>query len=149
MNNFIYLAKNGFYNGLIFHRVIPNFLIQGGDPSGTGEGGSPHSIKREFNDILFEEKVVGMARSPNPDSAGSQFFITLGRAKHLDGKYSAFGKVIKGMEIAHEIASLPRDGKDKPFNPPVIKTIKLNLKGKEYPEPERLFLLLNKNSSKL
>ncbi len=138
VNNFIYLAKSGFYNGVIFHRVIPGFVIQGGDPLGTGEGGPSYSIKGEFNDIPFGEGIVGMARTPNPDSAGSQFFITLGRAKHLDGKYSAFGKVIKGMEIAHKIASLPRDSKDKPFNPPVIKTIKLDLKGKDYPEPEKI-----------
>ena len=138
VNNFIYLAKSGFYNGVIFHRVIPGFVIQGGDPLGTGEGGPPYSIKGEFNDIPFEEGVVGMARTPNPDSAGSQFFITLGRAKHLDGKYSAFGKVIKGMEIAHKIASLPRDNKDRPLKPPVIKTIRLDLKGKDYPEPERI-----------
>ncbi len=138
VNNFISLAKSGFYNGVIFHRIIPGFVIQGGDPLGTGEGGPSYSIKGEFNDIPFEEGVVGMARTPNPDSAGSQFFITLGRAKHLDGKYSAFGRVIKGMEIAHRIASLPRDDKDRPLKPPVIKTIKLDLKGKEYPEPEKI-----------
>lgn len=138
VNNFIYLAKNGFYNGVIFHRVIPGFVIQGGDPLGTGEGGPPYSIKAEFNDITFEEGVVGMARTPNPDSAGSQFFITLGRAKHLDGKYSAFGKVMKGMEVAHKVASLPRDSKDRPIKPPVIKTIKLDLKRKNYPEPEKI-----------
>lgn len=138
VKNFIYLAKSGFYNGVIFHRVIPGFVIQGGDPLGTGEGGPGYSIKGEFNDIPFEEGIVGMARTPNPDSAGSQFFITLGRAKHLDGKYSAFGKVIKGMEVAHQIASLDRDNKDRPLNPPRIKTIKLDLKGKDYPEPERI-----------
>ncbi len=138
VNNFISLAKSGFYNGVIFHRIIPGFVIQGGDPLGTGEGGPSYSIKGEFNDIPFEEGVVGMARTPNPDSAGSQFFITLGRAKHLDGKYSAFGRVIKGMEIAYKIASLPRDNKDRPRNPPVIKAIKLDLKGKEYPEPEKI-----------
>ncbi len=138
VNNFIYLAKSGFYNGIIFHRVIPGFVIQGGDPLGTGEGGPSYSIKGEFNDIPFEEGVVGMARTPNPDSAGSQFFITLGRAKHLDGKYSAFGRVIKGMEIAYKIASLPKDNKDRPLKPPVIKTIKLDLKGKDYPEPEKI-----------
>lgn len=138
VKNFIYLAKSGFYNGVIFHRVIPGFVIQGGDPLGTGEGGPGYSIKGEFNDIPFEEGIVGMARAPNPDSAGSQFFITLGRAKHLDGKYSAFGKVIKGMEVAHQIASLDRDNKDRPLNPPRIKAIKLDLKGKDYPEPERI-----------
>lgn len=138
VNNFIHLSKSGFYNGVIFHRVIPGFVIQGGDPLGTGEGGPDYSIKGEFNDIPFDEGVVGMARTPNPDSAGSQFFITLGRAKHLDGKYSAFGKVIKGIEVAHKIASLPRDNKDKPFNPPVIKTIRLDLKGKDYPEPRKI-----------
>lgn len=138
VKNFIYLAKSGFYNGVIFHRVIPGFVIQGGDPLGTGEGGPGYSIKGEFNDIPFEEGIVGMARAPNPDSAGSQFFITLGRAKHLDGKYSAFGKVTKGMEVAHQIASLDRDNKDRPLNPPRIKAIKLDLKGKDYPEPERI-----------
>ncbi|MGQ9618974.1 MAG: peptidylprolyl isomerase [Candidatus Aminicenantia bacterium] len=138
VNNFIYLARSGFYNGVIFHRVIPGFVIQGGDPLGTGEGGPSYSIKGEFNDIPFEEGIVGMARTPNPDSAGSQFFITLGRAKHLDGKYSAFGKVIKGMDVAHKIASLPRDSKNKPLKPPKIKEIKLDLKGKEYPEPEKI-----------
>lgn len=138
VKNFIYLAKSGFYNGVIFHRVIPGFVIQGGDPLGTGEGGPGYSIKGEFNDIPFEEGIVGMARTPNPDSAGSQFFITLGRAKHLDGKYSAFGKVTKGMKVAHQIASLDRDNKDRPLNPPRIKAIKLDLKGKDYPEPERI-----------
>jgi len=138
VNNFIYLAKKGFYDGLIFHRVIPGFVIQGGDPLGTGMGGPDYSIKGEFNDISFEEGIVGMARTSNPDSAGSQFFITLAKAEFLNGRYCAFGKVIKGMEVAHKIASLPRDNRDRPLNPPKIKTIRLDLKGKEYPEPEKI-----------
>ena len=138
VNNFIYLAKKGFYDGLTFHRVIPGFVIQGGDPLGTGMGGPGYSIKGEFNDISFEEGIVGMARTSNPDSAGSQFFITLAKAEFLNGRYCAFGKVIKGMEVAHKIASLPRDNRDRPLNPPKIKTILVDLKGKEYPEPEKI-----------
>ncbi|MCP2519841.1 peptidylprolyl isomerase [Candidatus Aminicenantes bacterium AC-335-A11] len=138
VNNFIYLAKKGFYDGLTFHRIVPGFVIQGGDPLGTGMGGPGYSIKGEFNDISFKEGIVGMARTSNPDSAGSQFFITLANVEFLNGRYCAFGKVIKGMEVAHKIASLPRDNRDRPLNPPKIKTIKVDLKGKEYPEPEKI-----------
>ncbi|MEW6456645.1 MAG: peptidylprolyl isomerase [Acidobacteriota bacterium] len=138
VNNFIDLARKKFYDGLTFHRVIPGFVIQGGDPIGNGEGGPSYSIKGEFNDIPFEEGVVGMAKSSHPDSAGSQFFITLGRASHLNRKYSAFGRVIKGMDVAHKIASLPRDNRDKPLKPPIIKSITLDLKGKDFPEPQKI-----------
>ena len=133
--NFIYLANKGFYDGTIFHRVIPGFVIQGGDPTGTGEGGPRYSIKGEFNDIPFDRGVVGMARSQHPDSAGSQFFITLGRFPHLDGKYSAFGIVIEGMDVAERISRVPRDKRDKPLTPQVIKKIRVETFGKKYPKP--------------
>lgn len=133
--NFIYLANKGFYDGTTFHRVIPGFVIQGGDPTGTGEGGPGYSIKGEFNDIPFDKGVVGMARSSDPDSAGSQFFITLGRFPHLDGKYCAFGIVIKGMDVAERISRVPRDKNDKPLIPQVIKRIRVETFGKKYPKP--------------
>jgi len=136
--NFIYLANKGFYDNLIFHRVIPEFVIQGGDPLGTGEGGPGYFIKGEFNDIPFDKGIVGIARSASPDSGGSQFFITIGRFPHLDGKYCAFGKVIRGMDVAERISKVERDKMDKPLVPQVIKKIRVEAFGKKYPKPEKI-----------
>lgn len=118
--NFIKLVKEGFYDGLIFHRVIPGFMIQGGCPEGTGMGGPGYSIKGEFssngvaNNLKHSRGVISMARSMNPDSAGSQFFIMHQDAPHLDGQYAAFGKVVEGMDVVDEIASIPTDYSDRP-----------------------------------
>ena len=120
VNNFIELANSGFYDGLIFHRVIPGFMIQGGDPTGTGMGGPGHTIKGEFaangvkNDLRHTRGVLSMARSMMPNSAGSQFFIMHQDAPHLDGQYAAFGKVIEGIEVVDEIAATPTDRSDRP-----------------------------------
>lgn len=122
VENFIKLAKSGFYDGTIFHRVIPNFMIQGGDPNTKGEdkskygmGGPGYQVKAEFNDIPHTRGIVSMARSRHPDSAGSQFFIMTGTATHLDGQYTAFGKVVKGMEVADKIVAQKRDSRDNPL----------------------------------
>jgi peptidyl-prolyl cis-trans isomerase B (cyclophilin B) len=122
VENFIKLAKSGFYDGTIFHRVIPNFMIQGGDPNTKGKdkskygmGGPGYHLKAEFNDIPHTRGIVSMARSRDPDSAGSQFFIMLNTAKHLDGHYTVFGKVVKGMEVADKIVAQKRDSKDNPL----------------------------------
>ena len=129
VENFVKLVKDGFYDGLSFHRIIPGFMIQGGCPEGTGMGGPGWSIKGEFasngwdNPILHTRGVISMARSMNPDSAGSQFFIMHKDAPHLDGQYAAFGKVISGMEVVDEIASTPTDMRDRPKTPVVIKRI--------------------------
>lgn len=130
VENFEKLAKSGFYDGLTFHRVIPGFMIQGGDPDGTGAGGPGYSIKGEFsangvkNDLKHTTGVLSMARTMNPNSAGSQFFIMVADAPHLDGQYAAFGKITEGMEVAQEIANVPRSmWNDKPEEPVVIKTI--------------------------
>ena len=118
--NFVNLGKDGFYDGLIFHRVIPGFMIQGGCPQGTGMGGPGHTIKGEFaangvkNDLRHTRGVLSMARSGNPNSAGSQFFIMHADAPHLDGQYAAFGKVIEGMDVVDEIAAVPTDYSDRP-----------------------------------
>ena len=122
VNNFISLVKKGFYNGLIFHRVIPGFMIQGGDPQGIGIGGPGYS----------------MARAMDPDSAGSQFFIMVEQAPHLDGAYAAFGKVIEGMEVADGIVSAKRDYNDKPLEDQRMKAVTVETFGVEYPEPETL-----------
>ena len=120
VNNFISLARSGFYDGLIFHRVIPGFMIQGGDPDGAGTGGPGYSIKGEFaqngvkNELLHTRGVLSMARTMDPDSAGSQFFVMVADAPHLDGGYAAFGKVIEGMETADAIVSAKRDWNDRP-----------------------------------
>ena len=120
VRNFISLVKKGFYDGVIFHRVIPGFMIQGGDPTGTGMGGPGHTIKGEFaangvkNDLKHTRGVLSMARSGNPNSAGSQFFIMHADAPHLDGQYAAFGKVIEGMDVVDEIAAVPTDYSDRP-----------------------------------
>ena len=129
VQNFIDLAQKGFYDGLIFHRVIPGFMIQGGCPEGRGTGGPGHSIKGEFaangfqNDLKHTRGVLSMARSMNPDSAGSQFFIMVADSPHLDGQYAAFGKITEGMEAADKIVSVKRDMSDKPKEPQVIKRI--------------------------
>ena len=127
--NFQELVADGFYDGLIFHRVIPGFVIQGGDPEGTGMGGSKNKIKGEFlsngvaNDLKHERGVLSMARSQNPDSASSQFFICVDDTPHLDGSYAAFGKVIEGMDVVDEIAAAPTDAMDKPINDVVMKKV--------------------------
>ena len=127
--NFEKLANEGFYNGLIFHRVIPGFMIQGGCPQGTGVGGPGYTIKGEFNangvrnDLRHTTGVLSMARAFHPDSAGSQFFIMVADAPHLDGQYAAFGKITEGMDAAQAIVNVRRDRNDKPLEPQVIKTI--------------------------
>ena len=116
------LAGENFYDGLIFHRVIPGFMIQGGCPSGTGTGGPGYNVDAEFNDAMFTKGVLGMARSMDPNSAGSQFFICTEDAPHLTGQYTAFGKVSTGQDIADAIAEVPRNGSDKPDSDVVIET---------------------------
>ncbi|MBQ7245371.1 MAG: peptidylprolyl isomerase [Firmicutes bacterium] len=131
VENFEKLANDGFYDGLIFHRVIPGFMIQGGCPEGTGTGGPGHNIKGEFssngvkNDLKHTLGVLSMARAMHPDSAGSQFFIMVESAPHLDGNYAAFGKITEGVEHAIDISKVERDRADKPFEPVVIKTIRV------------------------
>ncbi len=142
VNNFISLVKKGFYNGLIFHRVIEGFMIQGGCPEGTGMGGPGYSIKGEFsqngfaNDLKHSPGVLSMARSTHPDSAGSQFFIMHKDAPHLDGSYAAFGKVIEGMDVVNRIAEVPTAYPDRPFENQVMKSVTVDTFGVEYPEPE-------------
>lgn len=129
--NFKKLANSGFYDGLIFHRVIPGFMIQGGDPEGTGMGGPGYTIKGEFasngvkNDLKHTRGVLSMARAMNPDSAGSQFFIMVDDAPYLDGQYAAFGKVTEGIEAADTIVSAKRDRSDRPYEDQVIKSIRV------------------------
>lgn len=144
VNNFISLIQKNFYDGLIFHRVIRGFMIQGGDPEGTGMGGPGYSIKGEFssngvkNDLKHTEGVLSMARSMMPNSAGSQFFIMHKTSPHLDGSYAAFGKVIEGMDTVNKIAETPTDYSDRPMTPQVIKTVTVETFGVEYPEPEKM-----------
>ena len=129
VENFEKLAKDGFYDGLTFHRVIPGFMIQGGCPDGTGMGGPGYTIKGEFNSNGFEnnlkhtEGVLSMARTMVPDSAGSQFFLMVADAPHLDGEYAAFGKILEGLDVAQQIVNVETDHMDKPVTPVVIKTI--------------------------
>lgn len=129
--NFVKLVEDGFYDGLIFHRVIPGFMIQGGCPNGTGMGGPGHTIKGEFamngfkNDLKHERGVLSMARAMDPNSAGSQFFIMVEDAPHLDGQYAAFGKVVEGMEVVDEIASMKTDFSDRPVVDIVMETVTL------------------------
>lgn len=154
VNNFISLIQKGFYNGLIFHRVINGFMIQGGCPDGNGMGGPGYSIKGEFSQNGFEnnlkhtEGVLSMARSMVPDSAGSQFFIMHKASPHLDGAYAAFGKVIEGMEVVNRIAETPTDSSDeslyrqiipsdRPLKDQVMKSVTVDTFGVEYPEPEK------------
>lgn len=144
VNNFISLIHKNFYDGLIFHRVIRGFMIQGGDPEGTGCGGPGYSIKGEFstngveNNLKHTEGVLSMARSMAPDSAGSQFFIMHKTSPHLDGQYAAFGKVIEGMDVVNKIAETSTDYSDKPLEDQVIQSITVDTFGVEYPEPEKL-----------
>jgi peptidyl-prolyl cis-trans isomerase B (cyclophilin B) len=142
VNNFISLAQSGFYDGLIFHRVIEGFMIQGGDPAGVGTGGPGYCIKGEFalngfkeNDIKHLRGVLSMARASNPNSAGSQFFIMHANAAYLDGQYAAFGKVIEGMDVVDEIASVPTNYNDKPKKPQVMQTVTVETFGVSYPDP--------------
>ena len=143
VNNFISLINKNFYDGLIFHRVIRGFMIQGGDPEGTGMGGPGYSIKGEFaangieNNLKHTEGFLSMARSMMPNSAGSQFFIMHKDAPHLDGSYAAFGKVIEGMENVNKIAETPTDYSDRPLEDQRIKSVTVETFGVEYPEPEK------------
>jgi peptidyl-prolyl cis-trans isomerase B (cyclophilin B) len=144
VNNFISLIQKGFYDGTIFHRVIPGFMIQGGDPEGTGTGGPGYSIAGEFssngftNNLLHTEGVLSMARSSEMDSAGSQFFIMAAAAPSLDGSYAAFGKVTEGLETVQTIVNLPRDSNDRPEQPPVMKKVTVDTLGVTYPEPQKV-----------
>ena len=144
VNNFISLVSKGFYDGLIFHRVIPGFMIQGGDPMGNGMGGPDYSIRGEFkangfdNPILHERGVLSMARSMMPNSAGSQFFVMHENAPHLDGQYAAFGKVIEGIEVVDQVCRVRTDYNDKPRIPQVMKKVTVETFGMEYPEPEKV-----------
>lgn len=132
VNNFVNLVQKGFYDGLIFHRVIAGFMIQGGDPEGTGMGGPGYSIKGEFasngfkNDLKHTRGVLSMARTSDPNSASSQFFIMHKDAPHLDGQYAAFGKVTEGLDVVDKIAETPTDSQDAPITPVVIKSITLD-----------------------
>lgn len=139
--NFISLVEDGFYDGLIFHRVIPGFMVQGGDPDGTGMGGPDYSINGEFssndfeNTLTHERGVLSMARTQDPNSAGSQFFIMTESATHLDGDYAAFGQVIEGMDVIDEIVAVERDGSDKPLQDQKMKKVEVDTKGLDYPAP--------------
>ena len=143
VNNFISLVKKGFYDGVIFHRVISGFMLQGGDPDGTGMGGPGYSIKGEFsgngfkNDLKHTEGVLSMARSMMPDSAGSQFFIMHKDAPHLDGAYAAFGKITKGMDVVNKIAETRTDYSDRPLDEQKISSMTVDTFGVDYPEPEK------------
>ena len=143
VNNFISLVKKGFYDGLIFHRVIPGFMIQGGDPLGKGLGGPGYGIKGEFlqngfkNELKHSRGVLSMARAGDPNSAGSQFFIMHEDAPHLDGGYAAFGKVIEGIEAVDRICDVRTDWNDKPRIPQVMKKVTVDTFGVDYPEPEK------------
>ena len=144
VNNFISLVKKGFYDGLIFHRCISGFMIQGGCPQGTGTGGPGYSVKGEFaqngvpNDLSHKRGVLSMARAGHPDSAGSQFFIMVGEAGYLDGEYAAFGRLLEGMAAAQDISRVPRSmGNDRPKVQQVIRSIRVDTQGVEYPAPEK------------
>jgi peptidyl-prolyl cis-trans isomerase B (cyclophilin B) len=143
VKNFISLTEKGFYNGLIFHRVIPNFMIQGGDPQGTGMGGPGYSIKGEFkangvvNDLKHERGVISMARFDSFDSAGSQFFIMVAAAPTLDGQYAAFGKVLNGMDEVDKIVNVSRDGNDKPLKDEKMKKVSVETFGIKYGDVEK------------
>ena len=144
VNNFIYRANSGFYDGLTFHRVIKDFMIQGGDPNGNGTGGPGYSIKGEFsnnnfkNNLKHTEGVLSMARSQNKNSAGSQFFIVTKDQPGLDGDYATFGKVISGMDVVHKIENVQTDSNDKPIKSVIIESIKVDTKGVDYPEPDKI-----------
>ena len=138
--NFISLVEKGFYNGTIFHRVIPGFMIQGGDPEGTGMGGPGYRIKGEFtanrfqNDLKHTKGVISMARSGHPDSAGSQFFIMVDDAPHLDGQYASFGKVIEGIEVADQIVSVATNYSDRPLEEQRMRSVTVETFGETYPQ---------------
>lgn len=144
VNNFISLINKGYYNGLIFHRVIKGFMLQGGCPEGSGMGGPGYSIKGEFsangveNSLKHTEGVLSMARSMNPNSAGSQFFIMHKTSPHLDGSYAAFGKIVEGMDIVNKIAGVRTDFSDKPLEKQVMKSVTVETFGEIYPEPEKI-----------
>ncbi len=144
VNNFIALVQSGFYDGTIFHRVIPGFMIQGGDPEGSGMGGPGYCIKGEFsqngfqNDLIHTRGVLSMARTMDPDSAGSQFFIMVDDAPHLDGGYAAFGKVIEGLDTADAIVSVKRDYSDRPKQDQRMKKVTVDTQGVDYPAPEKV-----------
>jgi peptidyl-prolyl cis-trans isomerase B (cyclophilin B) len=141
VNNFIYLANKGYFDGLIFHRVIPNFMIQGGCPQGTGMGGPGYSIKGEFsnngfnNQLKHERGVLSMARTAQPDSAGSQFFIMVAKSPQLDGQYASFGKVIEGMEEVDRIVGVKRNRMDRPLEDQKMLKVRVDTFGVDYPEP--------------
>ncbi len=143
VNNFVGLVKKGYYNGLIFHRVINGFMIQGGCPDGTGMGGPGYSIKGEFNnngfknDLKHTEGVISMARSMMPNSAGSQFFIMHKNSPHLDGEYAAFGKITEGQDVVNKIATTATDWSDRPLEKQVMKSVTVETFGVDYPEPEK------------
>ena len=143
VNNFVSLVKKGFYDGVIFHRVISGFMIQGGDPNGTGMGGPGYSIKGEFaqngveNNLVHDAGVLSMARAMHPDSAGSQFFIMHKKAPHLDGAYAAFGKITEGMDVVNKIAAVRTDFSDRPLEEQKMKKVTVETFGETYPEPER------------
>ncbi|MBZ1329099.1 peptidylprolyl isomerase [Clostridium botulinum] len=144
VKNFVSLVNKGFYNGVIFHRVIPGFMVQGGCPNGNGMGGPGYSIKGEFktngfnNELKHTEGVLSMARTMEPNSAGSQFFIMVDDAPHLDGQYAAFGKLIEGLDVVKEIVSVDRDLRDKPFEDQVMKTVTVDTFEEKFDEPEKL-----------
>lgn len=143
VNNFISLVNKGYYDGLIFHRVISGFMIQGGCPEGTGTGGPGYNIKGEFsqngfsNDLKHSEGVLSMARAMHPDSAGSQFFIMHKNSPHLDGSYAAFGKIIEGMDVVNKIAAAGTDYNDRPLEEQRMKKVTVDTDGVDYPEPEK------------
>ena len=143
VNNFISLVQKGFYDGLIFHRVIRGFMIQGGCPNGTGMGGPGYNIKGEFsqngfkNDLAHTEGVLSMARAMIPDSAGSQFFIMHKTSPHLDGAYAAFGKIVEGMDVVNKIAETDTDYSDRPLEEQKMKKVTVDTQGETYPEPEK------------
>ena len=144
VRNFVSLVEKGYYDGVIFHRVIPGFMIQGGCPRGAGTGGPGYSIKGEFagngfsNELEHDRGVLSMARTAMPDSAGSQFFIMHKQSPHLNGEYAAFGKVTEGMDTVDAIAAARTDGNDKPVKPQVMKRVTVETFGKKYPEPEKI-----------
>ncbi|MCD4712965.1 MAG: peptidylprolyl isomerase [Clostridiales bacterium] len=144
VNNFISLVQKGFYNGLVFHRVIKGFMIQGGCPDGTGMGGPGYGIKGEFitngvqNNLKHDKGVLSMARSQSPNSAGSQFFIMHEYSPHLDGQYAAFGKVVEGIEVVDEIATVKTGYNDRPVVDQRIKEVTVELGGVDYPEPTKM-----------
>jgi peptidyl-prolyl cis-trans isomerase B (cyclophilin B) len=128
VNSFVFLAKEHFYDGVPFHRIIKGFMIQGGDPTGTGMGGPGYNLKAEFNDTKHVKGILSMARAQDPDSAGSQFFIMHGTSPHLDNQYTAFGKVTEGMDVVEKIATTDVDGRDRPLKPITIKTVTIEEK---------------------